>query len=45
MVLLALVNDVFQPADGVDVEIIGGLVEKQNFRIGKQRLRQQHSQL
>src|SRR5437899_7651254 len=41
----ALVNDVFQPADGVDVEIIGGFVEKQNFRIGKQSLRQQYSQL
>src|SRR5690606_30259336 len=36
---------VFQPADGVDVQVVGRLVEQQHFRVGEQRLGQQHAQL
>ena len=39
------IDDLFQPADGVDIEIVGGLIEEQDVRIGKQCLRQQHPQL
>ena len=42
---LAVVEHVFQPADGVDVEVVGRLVEQQDVRVGKQRLHQQHAQL
>jgi hypothetical protein len=42
---LALVEDVLQPADGVDVEVVGRLVEQQDVRVGEQRLHQQHAQL
>ena len=42
---VARVEDVFQPADGVDVEVVGRLVQQQDVRIGEQRLRQQHAQL
>ena len=28
----------FQPADGVDIQVVGRLVQQQHFRIGKQRL-------
>ncbi|MCY1292592.1 hypothetical protein D9M70_418250 [compost metagenome] len=36
---------VFQPTDGVDVQVVGRLVEQQHFRIGEQCLGQQHAQL
>ncbi len=42
---VALVQHVFQPADGVDVEVVGRLVEQQDVGIREQRLRQQHAQL
>jgi hypothetical protein len=42
---LALVQHVFQPADGVDVEVVGRFVEQQDVGVGEQRLRQQHAQL
>ncbi|MCY1356831.1 hypothetical protein D9M69_432950 [compost metagenome] len=35
----------FQPADGVDVQVVGRFVEEQHVRIGEQRLGQQHAQL
>ncbi|MNE08245.1 hypothetical protein D3C80_1008910 [compost metagenome] len=38
-------ENVFQPADGVDVQVVGWFVEQQHFRIGEQRLGQQHTQL
>jgi hypothetical protein len=42
---VAFVQHVFEPADGVDVEVVGRLVEQQHVRIGEQRLAQQHAQL
>jgi len=33
----------FQPRDRIDVEMIGGLVEHQQFRVGNQRARQCHA--
>jgi hypothetical protein len=42
---VALVQHVFQPADGVDVEVVGRFVEQQDVGVGEQRLRQQHAQL
>ena len=41
----ARVENVFQPADGIDVEVVGRFVQQQDVRVGKQRLRQQHAQL
>ncbi len=38
-------EDVFQPADGVDVQVVGRLVEQQHVRVREQRLGQQHTQL
>ncbi|GMH66433.1 hypothetical protein TL16_g04427 [Triparma laevis f. inornata] len=38
-------QNVFQPASRVDVQVVGWLVEQQHFRIGEQRLRQQHAEL
>ncbi|MDT4823587.1 hypothetical protein FQZ97_568170 [compost metagenome] len=35
----------FQPADGVDVQVVGRFVQQQHVRIGEQRLGQQHPQL
>ncbi len=37
-------QDVFQPADGVDVQVVGRFVEQQHFRVGEQRLGQQYAQ-
>ena len=34
-----------QPADRVDVQVVGGLVEQQHVGVGEQRLGQQHAQL
>jgi hypothetical protein len=42
---VALVQHVLQPADGVDVEVVGRLVEQQDVGVGEERLRQQHAQL
>ncbi len=42
---IALVQHIFEPADGVDIEVIGRLVEQQDIRIRKQCLRQQDAQL
>ena len=36
---------VFQPADGVDIQVVGRFVQQQHIRIGEQRLGQQHTQL
>ena len=41
----AFVQDSFQPANGIDIQVVGRLVQQQNIRITKQRLRQQHAQL
>ena len=35
----------FQPADGVDVQVVGRFVEQQHVRVREQRLGQQHAQL
>ena len=35
----------FEPGDGVDVEVVGRLVQQQHVRLGDQRLRQQHAAL
>ncbi len=37
-------QDVFQPANGIDVQMVGGLVQKQDIRIREQRLGQQNTQ-
>jgi hypothetical protein len=42
---VALVDHVFQPADGGDVEVVGRFVEQQDVRVGEQRLDQQDAQL
>ncbi len=39
------VEHVLQPADGVDIEVIGRFIQQQDVRIGKQCLREQHAQL
>src|SRR5690606_31734105 len=41
---LHVIDDVFQPTNGVDVQVVGRFVEQQDVRIGEQRLRQQHPQ-
>ena len=41
---VAFVEHVFEPADGVDVEVVGRFIEQQDVRIGEQRLRQQYAQ-
>ena len=41
---LHVIDDVFQPTDGVDVQVVGRFVEQQDVRIGEQRLRQQYPQ-
>ena len=38
-------QDLFQPADGVDIQMVGGLVEQQHVGVREQRLGQQHAQL
>nr|BFE96711.1 hypothetical protein GCM10020185_72470 [Pseudomonas brassicacearum subsp. brassicacearum] len=39
------VSTFFQPADGVDIQVVGRFVEQQHFRVGEQRLGQQYTQL
>ena len=41
----AVVQHALEPADRVDVEVVGRLVEKQDVRVREQRLREQHAQL
>src|SRR5690606_39860418 len=38
-------ENVLQPADGVDIQVVGRFVQQQHFRIGEQRLGQQNAQL
>jgi hypothetical protein len=38
-------QQVFQPADGVHVEVVGRLVEQQHVRLGHQTLGQRHALL
>ena len=35
----------FEPLDGADVEMVGRLVQEQQFRVADQRLRQRHAAL
>ncbi len=42
---VTLVQHLFQPANGVDIEVVGRFVEQENVGISKQRLSQQHTQL
>ncbi len=42
---VAVVEHVLEPADGVDVEVVGRLVEQQDVGVGEQRLGEQHAQL
>ena len=38
-------EEVLQPEDGVEVEVVGGLVQQQRLRLAEQRLGQQHAHL
>ena len=38
-----LMEEGFEPRDGVDVEMIGRLVEQQQIGLGDERLREQHA--
>ena len=42
---VALVQHLLQPADSVDIQVVGRFIEQQNIGVGEQRLRQQHAQL
>ena len=42
---VAGIQHVLEPADRVDVEVIGRLVEEQDVRVGEQRLCEQHAEL
>ena len=39
------VEHALEPADGIDVQMVGGLVEQQDIRVGEERLRQEHPEL
>ena len=39
------VEHAFEPANGIDVQMVGGLIQQQDIRVGKERLRQKHPQL
>ena len=41
----AAVEHVFQPADAVDVEVVGRLVQQQDVRVAEEGLREEHAQL
>ncbi len=41
---VAGVQQLLDPADGVDVQVVGGLVEEQHVRVAEQRLCQQYAQ-
>ena len=38
-------QEVFQPANGRQIQVVGRLVQQQNVRIAKEGLRQQHLDL
>ena len=40
-----VVEEILQPVDGVEVEVVGRLVEQQRLRLAEERLRQQHADL
>ena len=42
---IALIEHIFEPADGVDIKVVGRLVQQKNIGIREQGLRQQYSQL
>ncbi len=42
---VVVVEKVLQPVDRFEIEVVGGLVEHQGFRLAEQRLRQQHADL
>lgn len=42
---LALVQYLLQPANGVDVQVVGRFVQQQDIRVGEEGLGQQHPQL
>ena len=42
---LEVQQKVLQPVDGVDVQVVGGLVQQQDVRVAEQRLGQQHLHL
>ena len=37
------VEEVLKPVDGVEIEVVGGLVEQQGFRLAEEGLGQQHA--
>jgi hypothetical protein len=39
------VEELLQPADGEDVQVVRGLVEQEDVRAAGQHLRQEHAQL
>jgi len=45
IVLVRWFSTILQPADAIDVQVVGRLIEQQDVRIAEQRLRQQHPQL
>jgi hypothetical protein len=45
IVLVLSVQHVLQPADAVDVEVVGRLVQQQDVRVAEERLREEHPQL
>ena len=40
-----VVERAFEPADGIDIQIVGRFIQQQHVRSREQRLRQQHAQL
>ena len=38
-------QEILQPVDRVEIEVVGGLVEQQRLRLAEERLRQQHAHL
>ena len=42
---VTLIEHIFKPTDGVDIEIVGRLVQQENVGIREQSLRQQYPQL
>ncbi len=42
---LVILEELLEPADRQDVEVVGRLVEQQRVGLGRQHLRQQHAQL
>jgi hypothetical protein len=42
---VVVVQDALEPVDGMDVQVVGGLIQQQHIGLGEQRLCQQHAQL